>query len=159
MLKIVLEPNQILHTKTKRVDVIDNDIAKIADQMFITMKKANGIGLAAPQVNIDKQIAIVDVNRDDNDTKSNLIVMINPKIIQASQSLSKMNEGCLSIPGIEVEVTRPASITVTFQDLESRKVTLKANELLARAIQHEVDHLNGILITDHGIAKPIENHD
>lgn len=163
MFKLITEPNPILHTKTKPVDKIDQSIHEIVLGMRQIMKQANGIGLAAPQVGISQQIAIVEIplDREDNKSKKNekplQLTLINPKITQSSREFKANLEGCLSIPGIEVNVTRPVSVTINYLDLDSMRQTLTASNLLARVIQHEIDHLNGILITDHGKAQPIKD--
>lgn len=159
MLKIIHEPNNMLHTKVNRVVAISQETAEIVKDMTIAMHQANGIGLAAPQVNLNLQIAIVDVPKNKDETGSNLITLINPKITWVSDNQTVTEEGCLSIPGIEVVVSRPEKIIVVFQNLNDKKQTLAVDGLLARAIQHEIDHLNGILITDHGPAKLIKPND
>lgn len=163
MLEIITEPNPILHQKTQRVLSVDKKIVDIVREMQIAMKLANGIGLAAPQVSLNQQIAIVQIpdrgKTEGEEVDGPLIAMINPKITNASPQVSTEMEGCLSIPNVEVSVTRPVSVRVKFTDLDSKIVTLDANGLMARAIQHEIDHLNGILITDHGKAQPIKEND
>lgn len=159
MLEIIIEPNNMLHTKVSRVTDITDKTDQIVQEMARAMKQANGIGLAAPQVNLNLQIAIVDVPKHKDDAGSNLITLINPKITWVSDDQTLTEEGCLSIPGIEVDVSRPDKITICFQGLDNKKQTLSADGLLARAIQHEIDHLNGILITDHGPARPIKSND
>ena len=105
------------------------------------MIKKDGIGLAAPQVNIAKRVIIVNSN-------NNAAVFINPKIIKKSFLKNKMEEGCLSIPGVYKKVKRYNSVTMQFQDLKAKKQKIKANKLLARILQHEIDHLDGVLFID-----------
>ncbi len=157
MLDIILEPNPGLHRKVSTVKDINEDTVKLVAQMQTTMHNANGIGLAAPQVNINQQIAIVQIGNDEN--PGELIAMINPKITNVSSNIVIETEGCLSIPHIEVDVARPEKITVKYTNLKNNQVSLDATGLLARAIQHEIDHLNGILITDHGPARMIKEND
>lgn len=139
--KIVMHPADILEQECKPVDVFDKKLAKLLDDMYDTMIEFDGVGLAAPQINIDKQIAIVDVD-DQNGT----IELINPEIIESSGTQSGP-EGCLSFPGLFGEVTRPYKVKVRAQDRKGRTYELEAEDFLARAIQHEIDHLHGILFT------------
>ncbi len=162
MLEILTEPNPILRIRTKPVRSDDSSVGDLVNDMRLAMKKAKGIGLAAPQVGIDKQIAIVEIPEERLEdgrievASVPLTILINPKIAESSRTQSTAYEGCLSLPKIQVNVTRPTKITVTFDQNNSRH-SLKADGLFARAIQHEIDHLNGILITDHGKAEPIDD--
>jgi peptide deformylase len=140
-------------------------MAVLVDDMYKIMKRANGIGLAAPQVGQSFQLAIIEIpeERNRNQTvkspKIPLTIMINPKIVRVGRQLETAIEGCLSIPGVEVDVTRPSWVEVRFQNLKKEIITVTAKDLFARAIQHEIDHLNGILITDHGPGRPIPKND
>jgi peptide deformylase len=139
--KLVLYPNKILETKCKEVKNFDKKLAKILNDMYETMIEFDGVGLAAPQINLDWQIAIVDIG-DETGT----IEMINPTIIEYSGEQTGP-EGCLSFPDLYGEVTRPYRIKLKAQDRKGKFYTLEAEDFLARAIQHEIDHLNGILFT------------
>ena len=116
--------------------------------MFDTMRNANGIGLAANQVGADKSIFVIDVSQveDYEDTKP--LALINPKIIKRSDEKVIMEEGCLSIPDIREEIARPETITIMYQDTDLKEHSLEADGLMARVMQHEYDHLQGILFTD-----------
>lgn len=143
MLKIVTVPDPILTNKTKPVEKITPDILKLVNDMIETCRKANGIGLAAPQ--IGKSIRLCIINLEHLGIPP--FALINPKITKKSWKKIEMEEGCLSIPGIYGIVKRPKKITVRALNLEGVISQLEAGDLLARVIQHEVDHLDGILIT------------
>ena len=110
--------------------------------MFATMDAARGVGLAANQVGVDRRVAVVDAD-------GTRIAMINPRILESSESRATQEEGCLSIPDIFADVTRPAAVTLEALDAEGNPYRIEASGLLARAIQHEIDHLDGILFIDH----------
>lgn len=133
--------DEILRKKSKEVEKIDEKILTLLDDMIDTMHKNEGIGLAAPQVGILKRAIVVDIE-DGNTYK-----MLNPKIIKHSGK-QVAQEGCLSVPELKGEVARPMSITVNYLNEKGEDITMDAEELLARAICHEVDHLNGILFKD-----------
>ncbi|MFK9092373.1 peptide deformylase [Bacillus salipaludis] len=139
--KIVLHPAEILEQTCKPVEKFDKKLAKILDDMYDTMIEYDGVGLAAPQIGLDARIAIVDID-DDNGT----IEMMNPRIIETSGEQTGP-EGCLSFPNLFGEVTRPNFVKIEALDRKGRKYTLEAEGFLARAIQHEIDHLDGILFT------------
>lgn len=139
ILKILTYPNKILTTKAKSVGEINAEIKKLINDMTETMYAAPGVGLAANQVGISKQIAVLD------DGKTGLKVLINPKISQ-EQGKQTGPEGCLSLPGVEIEIKRPEKLVVDYLDKNGQPQTLKAAGLLARIICHESDHLNGKLI-------------
>ena len=132
----------ILRKKCREVTKFDEKLASLLDDMAQTLYNADGVGLAAPQVGILRRVCIIDV-RDGN----GLVELINPEIIEQSGSQIG-NEGCLSAPGEWCEVERPAMVTVRAFDRHGKEFTLKASELMARAVCHEVDHLDGILFTD-----------
>ena len=132
----------ILRKKCREVTKFDEKLASLLDDMAQTLQNADGVGLAAPQVGILRRVCIIDV-RDGN----GLVELINPEIIEQSGSQIG-NEGCLSAPGEWCEVERPAMVTVRAFDRHGKEFTLKASELMARAVCHEVDHLDGILFTD-----------
>lgn len=141
ILKIVEHPHPVLETACEPVKTFDNKLKKLVKDMFETMYEAEGVGLAAPQIGIAEQIAVVDIGDE-----TGQLVLINPVIKNASGSQSGP-EGCLSFPGLFGEVERPFEVTVTAQDVNGKEFTLKASDFLARAIQHEIDHLHGILFT------------
>ena len=149
--KIIKMPNSFLRKKASVVNKLDNDIRHILDDMLETMYNAHGIGLAATQIGIDKRLVVMDcgLKIDDDDFKPNPIKMINPEITFLSKSLNKREEGCLSIPGYHAIVKRPDKVVVNYRDENFKQKTLEADDLLGVCIQHEVDHLNGILFIDH----------
>ena len=138
--------DRVLRQPCKRVTKIDNDIRQLAKEMLQTMYTEDGIGLAAPQIGINKQMLVVD---DDPENATNTpLVLINPVIKRSSQELCVAQEGCLSIPKVFLDVTRPMAIEVVYKDEFGRPQKLMADGLLARVIQHEMDHLNGIMFVD-----------
>jgi len=134
-----------LHTVAERVPVVDDRIRKLVADMAETMYAAPGIGLAATQVNVHERVVVIDIT----ETHDQLQVFINPEITWSSDTLQSYEEGCLSIPGIYDKVERPDAVTVTALDLDGKPFTLEADGLLAVCIQHEIDHLNGKLFTQH----------
>src|SRR3989304_7078234 len=148
LLPITLYGDKILRKKTNKVSDVDLETVKLIKDMFETMKNAFGIGLAANQVGADKQIFIVNLSgvEDYEDTKP--IVFLNPEIIKYSDEKTVVEEGCLSIPDVRADVERPAEISIKYFDTELKEQILDADELLARVIQHEFDHLQGVLFTD-----------
>jgi len=138
--------DRVLRLPAKRVNKVDDEIRHIAKEMLQTMYSSNGIGLAAPQVAINKQIIVIDCEPDNPANQP--LILINPTIKNYSRDLCIAEEGCLSIPGVYMEVTRPRVIDVAYKDETGRPRTLKATGLLARVIQHEMDHLNGVLFVD-----------
>ncbi|MBT2725971.1 peptide deformylase [Bacillus sp. ISL-75] len=141
ILKVINYPAEILEQTCKPVIKFDKKLAKILDNMYDTMIEFDGVGLAAPQIGLDARIAIVDI-----DDELGTIEMINPVIIETSGEQTGP-EGCLSFPGLFGEVTRSNFVKIEAFDRKGRKYTLEAEEFLARAIQHEIDHLDGILFT------------
>lgn len=139
---IVTEPDDVLHKKAKEVTKITPNVQKLLTDMADTMYDADGVGLAAPQVGILKRLIVVDVG-DDN----GLIELINPEIVE-SNGEQLGSEGCLSIPGLNGQVRRALEVTVKGLDRNGEEVTITGRDLLARAFQHEIDHLNGVLFTD-----------
>lgn len=142
MLKVITYDDELLNKKSEKIDKIDKNVKMLAQDMFEVMYFSNGIGLAAVQVGILKRMFVVDV------PDHGKYVMINPKIIEKSKDVVIYEEGCLSLPGIANEIERAKIITVEYQDLDGNKKTLKAADLLATCIQHEYDHLEGILFID-----------
>jgi peptide deformylase len=149
--KIVMYPDDILEKPCKRVTTFNNKLKKLLNDMYDTMIEFDGVGLAAPQVGVDEQIAIVDIG-DDTGT----IEMINPEILETKGEQTGV-EGCLSFPGLFGEVSRPFYVKVRAQDRKGRTFTFEGEDYLARAIQHEIDHLHGILFTSKVIRYIEEN--
>ena len=146
ILDILLAPDPRLNTVCASVDAIDDSLGKLVDDMFDTMYEAPGIGLAAPQIGVLKRFFVVDVGDDeDRDPRC----FINPEITARSDETSVQEEGCLSLPKLYGDVERAVRITVRFQDRNGATSTLDADGMLARCIQHEMDHLDGILFVDH----------
>jgi len=141
--------DKILRKKAAKVSEIDDSIVGIIADMFETMRNANGVGLAANQIGLNKQIFVVDVSPVEGYEKYKPIAMINPKIISKSDDTDSIEEGCLSIPELRAEVIRPKSVFVSFFDVNMKEHTIEADELFARVIQHEYDHLQGILFIDY----------
>ena len=164
--EIIKVPNPFLKVTAKPVTFIDEDILTILDDMMETMYHANGIGLAATQIAIDKRLIVMDCGKtkfettDMSDEEYNEkikdeqiepfpIKMINPEIISIGKKIEEREEGCLSIPGYNAKVKRPSSLKVKYIDENRKDKTINAEGLLATCIQHEIDHLNGILFIDH----------
>lgn len=138
--------DRVLRQPAKRIAKVDNDVRQLVRQMLQTMYSSDGIGLAAPQVAVNKQLIVVDVDPENAATPP--VALINPKIVRTSKELCTGQEGCLSIPGVYLDVVRPAAIEVSFKDENGRPQKLKATELLARCILHEMDHLSGVMFVD-----------
>ena len=145
--KILIEPDPILRKKSSQLEKVDNEIRKLLDDMLETMYSAPGIGLAAVQVGILKRLIVIDISKEKESKKP--LFLINPEIIFKSKKTSTHEEGCLSIPGYFAEIERPAECHIKFLDYFGKKKELKADGLLATCIQHEIDHLNGILFIDY----------
>jgi peptide deformylase len=145
-LPIVKIPDPILREVSTPVETIGPDMRQLADDMLETMYEAPGIGLAAIQVGVPKRLLVLDTSKDENARKP--IVMFNPEIVRLGDQTRVYEEGCLSIPDVHVEIERPAALTVRYVDLEGRRQEMDADGLLATAIQHELDHLDGRLIID-----------
>jgi peptide deformylase len=142
---IVIWPDPILKQIAKPVDRVDDTIRRLLDDMAETMYAADGVGLAAPQVGVSLQLAVVDISVGED--PSQLLVLINPEIVaQAGKQVDE--EGCLSFPGFTEMVERPMSVTLQAHDLDDKPFTIEAEGFLARAFCHEIDHLNGVLFVD-----------
>jgi peptide deformylase len=148
VLPITVYGDKILRKKAARITEVDLKTIELIKNMFDTMRNANGIGLAANQVGVDKSIFVIDISQVEDYEDIKPIAFINPKIINRSDKKIIMEEGCLSIPDIREEVRRPESITIVYHDTDLKEQTLEADGLFARVIQHEYDHLQGILFTD-----------
>ncbi|OUX53347.1 MAG: peptide deformylase [Pelagibacteraceae bacterium TMED287] len=145
--KILIEPDPILRKKCEPLEDVNDELRKLMNDMLETMYKAPGIGLAAIQIGILKRLVVIDVSKKEGD-KSPLF-LINPKIIDRSDQTSTYEEGCLSLPGQFAEVQRPAECKIEYIDFHGKKKQLEAKGLLSTCIQHEVDHLNGVLFIDY----------
>ena len=145
--KIVIEPDPILRKKSSLIENVDDQVRKLMDDMLLTMYEAPGIGLAAVQVGILKRVIVIDISKDDQKKKP--MFFVNPKITHKSKKTSVYEEGCLSLPGHFAEIERPSECHVNYLDYNGREKELKADGLLATCLQHEIDHLNGILFIDY----------
>jgi peptide deformylase len=146
-LPIVLLPDPILRQKSSPIERVDEDLRKFAGQMLETMYEAPGIGLAAVQVGEPRRMLVIDLAKEDEPKAPH--VFINPEIVDSSSGRSVYEEGCLSIPETFAEVERPAEVTVSYIDLDGNKQEMHASGLMATCLQHEIDHLNGVLFIDH----------
>ena len=144
---IVIEPDPILRKKSQVIDKVDDKLRKLLNDMLETMYSAPGIGLAAVQIGILKRLIVIDISKEEE--KKNPIFLINPEIIFQSKDTSIHEEGCLSLPGHFAEIERPAECRIKYIDYDGKKQEMKANGLLATCIQHEIDHLNGVLFIDY----------
>lgn len=145
ILSVLRFPDERLRTKATQVTEVNDNIKTIVNDMFDTMYDENGVGLAATQVNIHQQIVVMDVSEN----KENPIVLINPEIIDKSEGTLINEEGCLSVPGYYAKVNRHTKVTVKALDKNGKEFTLDGEELLSICIQHELDHLKGILFVDY----------
>lgn len=143
-LKLVYIPDKILRTPAEAVTDFNTELENIVGDMWETMYKSKGIGLAAPQVGLCRQITVIDI-AEENCPK---LVLINPKIVAKAGKISS-DEGCLSIPDFRESIPRAKIVKVTAQDIKGDEFEIEADGLLSRCLQHEIDHLNGILFTDH----------
>ncbi|MCX5776653.1 MAG: peptide deformylase [Candidatus Firestonebacteria bacterium] len=144
-MQILKYGNSILRKKAQRIEKIDERIKKIAEAMISSLRAAKGIGLAANQVGIAERLCVVDTRR--GETKGEIICLVNPKIVSFEGKVS-FEEGCLSFPEIYAEIERPAQVKVSYKDLKGEARDLVAEGILARVLQHEIDHLNGVLFID-----------
>lgn len=160
LLPIVQYGDPVLRKQCRPVETVDDDIRKLVDDMIETMVDANGVGLAAPQVGVDLQLAVVDVSHDPecvsylqvNGEDAEIadimpLIFINPSL-ELGQEKEFDFEGCLSIEGIRYEVRRPIDVKATLPQLDGTNLVIETDGLLARALQHEIDHLNGVLFVD-----------
>ncbi|SCX21904.1 peptide deformylase [Agrobacterium rosae] len=144
---LIILPDPLLRQQSKPIEQVDAEITRLADDMLDTMYDAPGIGLAAIQIGVPRRMLVIDISREDEDRKP--VVFINPEILKVSDDVSTYEEGCLSIPDYYAEVERPAALTVGYIDRDGKKQTVEADGLLATCLQHEIDHLNGVLFIDH----------
>ena len=147
LLEIIVAPDPRLKGTAKPVARVDDEVRRIMDDMLETMYAANGIGLAAPQVGIQKRIIVVDVSREGEPPAP--LQMANPEVIWASDEERSYDEGCLSLPEHYAPVTRPDRVKIRYLDRENEIRTLEASSIMATCVQHEIDHLDGVLFVDH----------
>ena len=147
ILDIIVAPDPRLKITAKAVTAVDDDVRKLMDDMLDSMQVANGIGLAAPQVGDSRRVIVVDISRADEEPDP--IHMANPELLWVSDEENNHEEGCLSLPEQYAEVERPESIRVKFLNYSGEEQELDATGMLATCIQHEMDHLDGILFVDH----------
>lgn len=138
--------DRVLRQPAKRITKIDDEVRQLARQMLQTMYSEDGIGLAAPQVNVARQLIVVDCEPDQPTTPP--LILINPVISSFSRDVCVIQEGCLSIPKVFLDVIRPEVIEVSYKDENGRPHKISAKGMLARVIQHEIDHLNGVMFVD-----------
>jgi peptide deformylase len=148
ILPITVYGDKILRKKAVKVNNVDNETLMLIKDMFETMRNANGVGIAANQVGSDKAIFVIDISVVEGYEKVKPMAFINPKIVYRSNETVIMEEGCLSVPSLKAEVERPEFIRIVYTDTNMQEQTLEADDYLARVIQHEYDHLKGILFTD-----------
>jgi peptide deformylase len=144
---ILIEPDPILRKKSDPVEKVDKELKKLMDDMLETMYAAPGIGLAAVQIGILKRLIVIDISKEKE--KKNPLFLINPSITFKSKKISTYEEGCLSLPNYFAEIERPAECHIDYINYDGKKKELKASGLLSTCIQHEIDHLNGILFIDY----------
>ena len=145
--QILTEPNKTLREKSLPVEIVDNDLRKLMDDMLETMYAAPGIGLAAIQIGVPKRVIVLDI--DQKEGQKNPLFFINPEIVKKSQTNSIYEEGCLSVPGQFAEIERPENCHIKYIDYYGEAKEIEAKGMLATCIQHEIDHLEGVLFIDY----------
>jgi len=148
ILPIYAEPQPVLHQPATPIKEITPEIRQLADDMLDTMRGAQGIGLAAPQVGQSINLIVLGYEADKDDAGIPFLQLVNPRITWTSPKQSYYEEGCLSLPGLEADVRRPVKIRVKALTVDGKPIRIAADGLLARILQHEIDHLHGILFTD-----------
>ncbi len=148
---ILTAPDPRLKAVSTEVETVDGDIRKLAQDMADSMYAADGIGLAAVQIGVPKRVIVMDLDQKDDGQKprKNWRVFINPRILWASDEMATYEEGCLSVPEIYDDVDRPARIRAEYLDLDGKRIEIEADGMLATCLQHEMDHLQGVLFIDH----------
>jgi len=144
---LIILPDPLLRQASKPIERIDTETQRLADDMLETMYDAPGIGLAAVQIGVPRRMLVIDVSREGEEKTP--LVFINPEIVASSDDRSVYEEGCLSIPDYYAEVERPARVTVKYLDRDGKEQLTEAYGLLATCVQHEIDHLNGVLFIDY----------
>jgi len=145
--EIVLLGDRILRDRAREVDDFDQSLRDLVRDMFITMATAEGAGLAAPQVGVSIRVLVADVRSEEEEGGGNVAV-VNPRIVERSSEEDRTSEGCLSIPGVTEVVSRPAQVVVEGLNPEGAAIRIEASGLMSRVLQHEVDHLDGVLFVD-----------
>ncbi len=145
--EIVLLGEPILRERADEVEVFDDDLRSLVKDMFITMAAAEGAGLAAPQVGVGRRVLVAEVSSAEGEEPTR-VALVNPRVVESSVEVDRSSEGCLSIPGVTEVVSRPESVTLEGLDPDGQPVRIEADGLLSRVLQHEVDHLDGILFID-----------
>jgi peptide deformylase len=143
-LKIEMLGSDVLRKPAAEIQEIDEELRLLIEDMYETMYEAEGIGLAGPQVGVSRRVCVVDLN----DGQTPRMALINPRVVESGKQTDRAEEGCLSIPGVVGLVTRPAEIVVEALDPDGSRIRLEASDLLARCLQHEIDHLDGVLFID-----------
>lgn len=147
--QIIFSDNPLLRQKSRRISKATPDIARLAEDMFETMRQANGVGLAAVQVAVPLRLIVVEIPKDMDDPNAGVsFALLNPELARVSEEKEQGVEGCLSVPGWLGRVERHSAVTVKGMDLQGRKVRRRAEGYLARVLQHEIDHLDGVLFID-----------
>jgi peptide deformylase len=144
---ILVAPDPVLKAKAKPVGSVDDDLRQLMDDMLETMYAAPGIGLAAPQIGISKRVIVMDIAREDEPKAP--LCMVDPELVWVSDEDATYEEGCLSVPEHYADVVRPAEIRVRYLDRDGKQQELQTDGLLATVVQHEMDHLDGVLFIDH----------
>ncbi|KQV84516.1 peptide deformylase [Rhizobium sp. Root1220] len=144
---LIILPDPLLRQVSKPIERVDSDLQRLADDMLDTMYDAPGIGLAAIQIGVLRRVLVIDVSREGEEKQP--LVFINPEVVTSSNERSVYEEGCLSIPDYYAEVERPATVSVKYLDRDGKEQMVEADSLLATCLQHEIDHLNGVLFIDH----------
>ena len=147
LLKIELLGSDVLRKRADEVKLPDAELDALIDDMFETMYEAKGIGLAAPQIGISRRLIVVDVG-DESGAERGPFALYNPRVVEAGKEMDKHEEGCLSIPGVSGVVERPWNVVVEGEDRQGNPVRIEADAMLARCLQHEIDHLDGVLFID-----------
>jgi len=153
--------NRVLRQPARRISKVDESVRELTRDMLRSMYTAKGIGLAAPQVGIHQQLLVIDIDLENPSTPP--LVLINPQVNSSSASVETYEEGCLSIPGVYLDVVRPSAIVLSYRDEMGQPKKMKADGLMARCIQHEMDHLNGVLFVDRvtdkeGLTRELKEH-
>ena len=149
MLKLRYYGDPILRRRAMDVQAFDASLRDLASQMLEAMEREEGVGLAAPQVGLDLRLLVALAMREPGDETAEPVVMVNPEILERSHETWVYEEGCLSIPGVRGDVTRPERVRVHYQDLDGTNHTIDVDGMFARILQHEIDHLNGKLFIDY----------
>ncbi|MBY3415083.1 peptide deformylase [Rhizobium laguerreae] len=144
---LIILPDPVLRQLSKPIERVDSDLQRLADDMLETMYDAPGIGLAAIQIGVPRRMLVIDISREGEERQPQ--VFINPEILTSSDERSVYEEGCLSIPDYYAEVERPATVSVKYLDRNGKEQTVEADGLLATCLQHEIDHLDGVLFIDY----------